>query len=587
MITREQRLKEREVKRILHEEELKRLEENSKKIEGAEGRMSERSLKLEMEKRQKELDKLAEEQDEWIFDCSVCGVYGENLDDGTHSIACESCNIWQHSKCHGIAEDDAERDDFQFVCHDCVRKAEDAKKPKIPPLRLRMGASNSPQLDRAQPVMNGSSDFQAPPAETSQSPRPLSAYPSLDNGPALSPQGQAPGPPASHRTLASPVGVPQRAWDGVTLPPPPRPVSAAFGSSPPRPQSHHTANGHAVPPPPFILHQQAHAGAVTNSHLPHQLQAYPQSNGHAMGPPSPQKGHSRPSSGYEPDAHRTSLNGAASTPRQQHPQPLPALNYSPNTAFPPPSRQYQQAAGHSPTKLPSSSPVHGSQPEPAPYNTPSSTQQGIYPTATPQTQMSASHQNMFRPSSDGHMHSSPIPPLPTGNTPLIPQKHDTPRPASRDSVGPIPPGIKMSPSPASFARPGSSAGGSPSPLNPLFGQHSASRSPLGRNYGAQKDSHDASSEDHSNAAAGFPTVPKDDSKDSHKLGEVAEDGGIAGVTTNLGPGSVPVKKMQPQQQQFSPPRPSSATGFNASFGGPAVVGQSDYDKSGDVRMGNS
>ena len=78
MMTREQRLKEREYKRILHEEELANLSEDSKKLEYGEARMSERHLKAEMEKRKKELDALAEE-DEWTFDCSVCGVHGQNV----------------------------------------------------------------------------------------------------------------------------------------------------------------------------------------------------------------------------------------------------------------------------------------------------------------------------------------------------------------------------------------------------------------------------------------------------------------------------------------------------------------------------
>ena len=78
MMTREQRLKEREFKRILHEEELANLSEGSKKSENGEARMSERNLKVEMEKRKKELDALAED-DEWTFDCSICGVHGQNV----------------------------------------------------------------------------------------------------------------------------------------------------------------------------------------------------------------------------------------------------------------------------------------------------------------------------------------------------------------------------------------------------------------------------------------------------------------------------------------------------------------------------
>ena len=78
MMTREQRLKEREYKRLLHEEELANLSEDSKKLETGEARMSERHLRAEMERKKKEIEKLAQE-DQWVFDCSKCGVHGENL----------------------------------------------------------------------------------------------------------------------------------------------------------------------------------------------------------------------------------------------------------------------------------------------------------------------------------------------------------------------------------------------------------------------------------------------------------------------------------------------------------------------------
>lgn len=79
MITREQRLKDREVKRILHEEELARLRSDSEEGSQAGARISERSRKLELEKTQKELEKLNEDEEEWYFDCAVCGVHGKNL----------------------------------------------------------------------------------------------------------------------------------------------------------------------------------------------------------------------------------------------------------------------------------------------------------------------------------------------------------------------------------------------------------------------------------------------------------------------------------------------------------------------------
>lgn len=78
IMTREQRIKERERKRVLHEAELQRIEEEQKKLERGESRISERQLKSELEKQRKNLEDLSQE-DEWVFDCSGCGVHGENI----------------------------------------------------------------------------------------------------------------------------------------------------------------------------------------------------------------------------------------------------------------------------------------------------------------------------------------------------------------------------------------------------------------------------------------------------------------------------------------------------------------------------
>ncbi len=152
MMTREQRLKEREARRILHEEELAGLSEDSKKLEAGESRLSERHLKAEIEKKKQALEELAEE-DDWVFDC-ICGAYGQ-VDDGSHSISCEKCNIWQHTKCVGISEAAANRDDFHFICKTCRRRAEEEEKAKHrPTIKLkfnRPGSSSSavpsPRLD--------------------------------------------------------------------------------------------------------------------------------------------------------------------------------------------------------------------------------------------------------------------------------------------------------------------------------------------------------------------------------------------------------------------------------------------------------
>jgi hypothetical protein len=78
MMTREQRIKDREYKRLLHEEELAKIEEEAKKVEAGEARGSERHLKAQMEKRKKDLEDLSAEED-WVFDCSGCGTYGKNV----------------------------------------------------------------------------------------------------------------------------------------------------------------------------------------------------------------------------------------------------------------------------------------------------------------------------------------------------------------------------------------------------------------------------------------------------------------------------------------------------------------------------
>ena len=70
-------------------------------------------------------------------------------DDGAHSVACEKCNVWQHSKCLGITKTEAEKDDFHFICKDCKQRIEDAKKPKIS-IKFRTGLSSSPTQSKSE-----------------------------------------------------------------------------------------------------------------------------------------------------------------------------------------------------------------------------------------------------------------------------------------------------------------------------------------------------------------------------------------------------------------------------------------------------
>lgn len=148
--SREERLQERQTRRLQHEEELAQLSGDSKSI-GGDNRTSERRLKAKIAKNKRLLQELEDEDevDDWIFDC-ICGVYGQ-VDDGTHSVACERCNIWQHSKCVGISEQEADRDDFHFICKSCRHqqslRSDDTKQPLIKLKISRPDASSTRRRD--------------------------------------------------------------------------------------------------------------------------------------------------------------------------------------------------------------------------------------------------------------------------------------------------------------------------------------------------------------------------------------------------------------------------------------------------------
>jgi PHD-finger len=139
--TREKRLKDRENQKAQHEDELRKLAEDSERIENEEaGRKSSRHLHDRMEKVKQALEETQGEEESWFFDCSGCGVYGDNFDDGTPNIACDQCNVWQHLKCLGITEEQADDDSFKFVCKTCVDKEKHKDSPKIR-LKLNFGSS--------------------------------------------------------------------------------------------------------------------------------------------------------------------------------------------------------------------------------------------------------------------------------------------------------------------------------------------------------------------------------------------------------------------------------------------------------------
>lgn len=135
LASREKRLQDREARRVQHEEELANLSEDSKNLESGKGRLSERRLQVEIERNRQALLDLEQEEEDWVFDC-ICGLHG-HIDDGTHSVACERCNVWYHSKCLGISEEEADRPEFQFICTSCIHQEEARARPR-PTIKLKL-----------------------------------------------------------------------------------------------------------------------------------------------------------------------------------------------------------------------------------------------------------------------------------------------------------------------------------------------------------------------------------------------------------------------------------------------------------------
>lgn len=285
-------------------------------------------------------------------------------DDGTHSIACEKCNVWQHSKCHGITEKRAERDDFHFICKRCKRKEEEASLPKLPPLKLRLH-STSPNAKPSQTnVASGASlgplGMANSPTQTPIVSQPLTqSIPppqSLLNGPSLSPRGQATGPPGIWHP-----DVPHRS-----------PQPHLNGNSP-------SLSAHKYPSlPPSSPPQTSNGSSI-------QRKPFPQSNGASFETPRPFIANQNSSFGSN-FSRPTSSAGPAGlhhSPVKNSPAPSPRppngvlssfdLTNSPHSSFPPSSHQrlsFSPTKHSSPPPLPlpsGSSPIHSrTAPSPSP-----------------------------------------------------------------------------------------------------------------------------------------------------------------------------------------------------------------------------
>ncbi|EKD15940.1 uncharacterized protein L3040_003203 [Drepanopeziza brunnea f. sp. 'multigermtubi'] len=431
MQTREQRLKEREARRILHEEELANLSENGKKLESGEARLSERQMKAEIERKKAALEEL-EQEDDWIFDC-ICGVYGQ-VDDGTHSIACDTCNIWQHSKCAGVSQKEAERDDFAFICTTCQNRGKDAEKAKThPPIKLvlkRPGSSSSSTAPKsngslpANPLADGNLNPQISPQKVTQ--------PSLFGGPIQFPRPNGeqhhPAQSGPHPSmLSSPAPVEQS--NGCQL-------------SPQRPSGRQAATSYQAPSPYGVARApSSHVFSSPHPHIPTSLPQPGQPPVFTFGPngsykqsnPAPQNtpiqparsaAQSSPAGNYiygtTPASHVLNGPGPGSSDGGHHrssfnmPSPLAGVPVlTPNNKPNPP-----------PVMAPNSN-------TPPPTSTPAMLPKSS-PPPPPSWQPAISHD----PSDSGHASA-----LPSATTGLSPTKHSPPRQISNGSFSSATPSI--------------------------------------------------------------------------------------------------------------------------------------------------
>ncbi|KAH9908691.1 hypothetical protein F4778DRAFT_359018 [Xylariomycetidae sp. FL2044] len=336
MMSREQRLKERESRRLQHEEELAALSEDSKNTATG-GRLSGRRLKAEIEKNKQALAELDEEEEDWIFDC-VCGVYGQ-VDDGSHSVACERCNVWQHSKCIGISEKEAERDDFHFICEPCqkrIAQRQATSNANVIKLKVSNGGNNlTPSSSEANHPTSQEPDQAAQQAGLvvaipgRHQNHPDSVIPSLSpssaNGSHLEPTQQASGQPS----------IPVKQTGQTNLPPP---SPYANGDT-----AHPFSSPHPTLSPPQQSPNKSRAYSTVFGSSPTSAASHPQSGESRL----PQKGVFRVSpkgNGPLPSSTSTSLPPSAdtyippATAQSDIPlkQPIEAASNNSNVISPPP-----------------------------------------------------------------------------------------------------------------------------------------------------------------------------------------------------------------------------------------------------------
>ena len=343
-------------------------------------------------------------------------------------MACEKCSVWQHSACLGISKEEAEKDDFHFVCQDCKRREEDALKPKIPSLKFRVNASTSPpdQKPKAPPPTATKPKKRHPDEPPRPRGRPKKVKPT-DTPDAANPaqtlQGHNAMQNGMHNTFMN--GIPRPTDLGSSVQPPAQyysgqsqanslsPAKATgltngYGSNH-QPNHHSQAPNQSFQPPPFVT------------------TAYQQQNSHYH----PQGNHSPSQGGYRPTSsthqglqlqHAPAWSARYVPPAQAQAPPHSPFGPPPASQNPfasagteqrPPSSHRPSSSQHSNNRF--SSPLSNAPAlSPPQYKTPTSSFEARPPSssATPQvngyaTSNIANHQPVGPPSQSPMKQASP------------------------------------------------------------------------------------------------------------------------------------------------------------------------------------
>jgi len=62
-------------------------------------------------------------EEDFLFDCMICGKNEKNLDDGQEMIQCDLCTSWQHLACE-FPPPIEPQEDLKYLCSRCVLNKE-------------------------------------------------------------------------------------------------------------------------------------------------------------------------------------------------------------------------------------------------------------------------------------------------------------------------------------------------------------------------------------------------------------------------------------------------------------------------------